>query len=454
MEDVQAIVSAEMRSQEDDELRLALREGVLEARLAASGLPAGYQRVVREGLPAAWRVADLDATVQRVKAAWAAEEGKRAVQGVRPLVSGVQDGLDQLGEALLALVSGRSPRTGIRPLSGIREAYLLLSGDYEMQGLFHGERVYLANANSTTMSNLVANVMNKVVAQEFQQYPRWWEPIVSKESFGSLQQVKWIVLGGIGELPSVAEGDAYSELTWDDASETATWQKRGGYLGITIEAIDKDDTGRLRNAPRALAQAAWLTLGKSIASIFTANAGVGPTLADTKALFHADHGNLGTAGLDAASWAAARLAMRKQTELNSGERFGSLTSPRFLLIPPDLENVALTVLASENMPGTANNDVNPDAAGSTRDARLDAARRRIVVVDLWTNVNNWAALADPRLYPTVGLGFRYGETPEVFSVASPTSGLMFTNDVMPVKVRWFYACGPKDFRGMYKANVA
>jgi hypothetical protein len=146
--------------------------------------------------------------------------------------------------------------------------------------------------------------------------------------------------------------------------------------------------------------------------------------------------------------------MRKQTELNSGERFGALTSPRFLLIPPDLENVALTVLASENMPGTANNDVNPDAAGSTRDARLDAARRRIVVVDLWTDVNNWAALADPRLYPTVGLGFRYGETPEVFSVASPTSGLMFTNDVMPVKVRWFYACGPKDYRGMYKANVA
>ena len=45
-------------------------------------------------------------------------------------------------------------------------------------------------------------------------------------------------------------------------------------------------------------------------------------------------------------------------------------------------------------------------------------------------------------------------SPEIFSVASPSSGLMFSNDVMPVKVRWFYAAGPMDFRGLYKANVA
>jgi hypothetical protein len=176
-------------------------------------------------------------------------------------------------------------------------------------------------------------------------------------------------------------------------------------------------------------------------------------MADTKTLFHADHANLGSAALSTTSWAACKLAMRKQAEINSGERLGALTSPRYLLIPPDLEATALTVLASENMPGTANNDINAEAEGNTHDARLAAARRKIIVVDLWTDVNDWAAVCDPNLYPTVGLGFRYGESPEVFSVATPTSGLMFTNDVMPVKVRWFYACGPQDYRGMYKANV-
>ena len=59
----------------------ALRENVLEARLAGSGLPAGWQRVVREGLPAAWKVGELDASIGRVKAAWAEDEGRRTVQG-------------------------------------------------------------------------------------------------------------------------------------------------------------------------------------------------------------------------------------------------------------------------------------------------------------------------------------------------------------------------------------
>jgi hypothetical protein len=31
---------------------------------------------------------------------------------------------------------------------------------------------------------------------------------------------------------------------------------------------------------------------------------------------------------------------------------------------------------------------------------------------------------------------------------------MFSNDVMPVKVRFFFAAGPTDWRGLYKANVA
>jgi hypothetical protein len=330
----------------------------------------------------------------------------------------------------------------------------LLSGDYEMTGMFNAEQIHLANVNSTTMANIVANVLNKAIVTEFQNFPRWWSPIVRTEQFSTLQTVKWIVLGGVGELPAVSEGAAYTELTWDDASETTAWQKRGGYLGLTLEAMDKDETARLRSAPRALAQSAWLTLGKSVSSIFTASSGIGPTLADSKALFHTDHANLATGALSTTTWPAAKLAMRKQTEVNSGERLGALTSPRYLLVPPDLENTALTILSSENLPGVANNDVNPEAHGNTYDARRDAARRRIIVVDLWTDTSDWAAVADPQLYPTIGLGFRYGEVPELFSVASPTSGLMFTNDVMPVKARWFYAVGPMDYRGLYKANVA
>jgi hypothetical protein len=367
--------------------------------------------------------------------------------------------LDRIQLALESMLSGHRLSGNIQPLTGIRELYHLLSGDYEMCGVFQPERIQFANVNCSTMAGMVANALNKVVVNEFQQYPQWWTPITIPMDFNTLQQVKWVTLGGVGELPTVSEGAAYTELTWDDQTETSNFNKKGGYLGITLEAIDKDDTGRLVAAPRALAQAAWLTLAKAVSAIFTSNSGVGPTMSDGDALFHSNHGNLGSTALSVTTWAAARLAMRKMAEVNSSERLGALTTPRFLLVPPDLEITALKILGSDQdytyaLSNGTDGPVNPFSEGADRQARLQFARERVIVVDLWTDTNDWAAVADPRLYPTIGIGYRYGRVPEVFSVASPTAGLMFTNDTMPVKVRFFFATGPMDYRGLYKANVS
>ena len=201
-----------------------------------------------------------------------------------------------------------------------RELYTLLTGDYEFTGLFQPQRVEFANVTSATMAGLVADALNKRVINQFQVYDRFWEPLVHVEDFTTLQSVKWITLGGVGELPAVAEGAAYTEMTWDDQTETSQWVKKGGYLGITLEAIDKDDTRKIQSVPRLLARAAWMTLGKSIASIFTANSGTGPTMSDGNALFNAaNHGNLLTTALSPTTVATIKIAMMKQTELNSAE---------------------------------------------------------------------------------------------------------------------------------------
>ncbi|MBI1294118.1 hypothetical protein GC175_04060 [bacterium] len=438
-----------------DEWAAYAREQAIGLALSASRLPATAQTAVRAALAGRETVTpgDVEAHIDAQRAVLAEAASKQTVKGVDPSDS-QRDGLDSVVTALEALILGVRPAAGVAPLSGVREAYVRLSGDYEMHGRFIPENVGLARVNSSTMAGVVANALNKVVVNQFQQYPRWWEPIVFEENFSTLQQVRWITLGGVGELPVVQEGKAYTELTWDDQTELSNWSKRGGYLGLTLEAMDRDDTRRLQQAPRALAQAAWLTLSKAVAAIFSANSGVGPTMSDGNALFHASHNNLGSSALSYDSWTATRTAMRKQSELNSTERLGVLTAPKFLIVPPDLEGLALQILMSEGETGTANNDENPWAEGEGREARKAAAMRRVLVVDLLTDTNDWSAVADPMLYPSIGMGFRYGKTPEVFSVADANSGLMFTNDVMPVKVRWFYAVGPTDWRGMYKHNVS
>ena len=168
--------------------------------------------------------------------------------------------------------------------------------------------------------------------------------------------------------------------------------------------------------PRAaLAQAAWLTLSKSISTIFTASAGAGPLLVDGVALFAAARGNLGTTALSLAEYTVVKLAMRKFTELNSGERLGALVSPKYILVPPDLEITALQILASDydytyalaNAPAAP---VNVHSEGPDLQARMAFARSRVIVVDLWTDTDDWAAVADPRLYPSIGIGYRYGRS--------------------------------------------
>ncbi len=398
-------------------------------------------------------VTDLQGHVAR-------QEEERVVVGMgiparrSPITMGRND-LDQVQLAVDALIAGVRPPSGVRPLSGIRELYTMLSGDYELTGVFDPERVWLANVDSATMAALCADSLNKRVMNMFQEYPHWWAPIVSEEDFASLQSAKWITLGGVGELPTVAEGAAYTEMTWDDNAEETDFIKKGGYLGLTIEAIDKDDVGRLRSAPRALAQAAWLTLSKAVAALFTANAGTGPAMADTFKVFDAaNHSNLGTTALSWGAWIATRVAMRQQTELNSGERLGALTAGYYLLVPSDLETLAVQIIGSSGEPGVGDNDINPVPEAGTEEGRRAEARKRVIVIDFWTDANDWAAVAKPSLYPSIGLGYRFGRTPEIFSVASPTAGLMFTNDTMPIKVRYFYALGVTNYRGLYKHNVA
>jgi len=446
-----------------EEWNQAVRRSAAASIILASGLPAAS----RERL-SALDYESPEAVNQAIQEeqnylARLAEDRIVQIGGAAPRGGDIQvgmNGIERVRLAAEALLSGTRPQGNVAPLSGIRELYILLSGDYEMTGMFQGERVYLANVNSSTMAGMVANALNKAVVNVLQQYPRWWEPISQVMDFSSLQQVKWITLGGVGELPTVAEGAAYTEMTWDDQTETATFVKKGGYLGLTLEAIDKDDTRKLQAAPGALAQAAWLTLSKAVSNIFTASSGVGPTMSDSNPLFDAAHSNVGSTALSLTSWATVRTAMRKQTELNSGERLGAIVAPKYLVVPPDLEVTALQVLASSHdytyalSNGTGPAPQNIFAQGNEAMARLQAAQGRVVVVDLWTDTDNWAAVADPLLYPTIGLGFRYGRTPEIFSVASPTAGLMFSNDTLPVKVRYFFAVGPMDWRGMYKQNVA
>ena len=83
-----------------------------------------------------------------------------------------------------------------------------------------------------------------------------------------------------------------------------------------------------------------------------------------------------------------------------------------------------------------------------------------IVVPEWTDATDWAYIVDPAVFPVIHMSYSQSPgggrhpAPELFSVTSETSGLMFTNDVLPIKVRDEFAVGVSGYQGIGKRNVA
>ncbi len=147
---------------------------------------------------------------------------------------------------------------------------------------------------------------------------------------------------------------------------------------------------------------------------------------DSKALFHADHGNLDTTAFSAAAWAAARKRIFSQTVPGTGNKLGLW--PTFCLLPMDLYDTALEVygygagdVGKPNSGGTAQT-VNPYGG-----SRVGDPRPIPVAVPDWSDANNWAYLVDPRLHPVIQMAYANAPAgglhalPEIYEVRSETA---------------------------------
>lgn len=313
-------------------------------------------------------------------------------------------------------------------------------------------------ASTSSLSTVVKNTVNIVVAANYSKKHLWYETLVSIQEVDTIDDATLARLFGVNTLPVVAEGAAYTELAQDDEEETASFVKKGGYIGITLEAMMRDKINYVRSIPMRMSNAWYNTLSAATAAVFTVNSAAGPVLSDTGALFNATaatsaggHANLLTTALSLNAYSAARTAMRKQTDRPLGAGQKLQISPAYLLVPEDLETTAMQIRNSELIPGSANNDINPHYQ-----------KFEVVVVPAWTDATDWALVGDPGQYPAIYHIFpRGGRTPSLFTADNATSGTMFTNDEMRFKIMQTtyrfsasYECSPvSDWRPLHKNNV-
>lgn len=432
-----------------------------QAILAASGLP----KPARDRLAAQqWaHPDDLSDAIEGEKEYIAQLSAQQTIHMPKPLGGGridMRTGLDEMqsiSDWIFGVKASSLPEPRMRRVD---DWYRFVTGDLGWQGVFHPEHAFAA-ASTTTLADLAVNAMNKVLIETYDTLGvyRWFEQVVTVQpNDGTLYDMAWITFGGIANLSRVAEGAAYSEATVGDVRETDAYITNGNYVGITRKMLRNSDIARIQAVPKALMVAAIRTRSNDIAGIFTQASGTGPTLdQDSVVLFHtATHVNLLTTAFSVTSWAAARLECFKGTEITSAKRQGLW--PKYWLGPADLYDSALITFGYgagySGYPGTGNNDVNPYAESRPGDPRPIP-----LAVPEFTDATDWAYLADPSLAPILQMSYsqnpggRTHPMPELFSAPEGT-GLLFTNDVLPIKIRDEYAFGVSTYRGIGKRNVA
>jgi hypothetical protein len=283
-----------------------------------------------------------------------------------------------------------------------KECYIEITGDKRVTGRIENcDRARLAESvgaafresvDTAAFSNVLGSSLTRRMVQDYNnvtEYDGYRQIVGTPVPLNDFRTQERVRFGGYGDLATVAQGSAYPALA-SPTDEKATYApaKRGGTEDVTLEAIKNDDVGAIRRIPLKMARAAKRTLAKFVFDFVRTN----PTIYDSVAFFHASHGNLGSTAFSAAEYGVVRIAMGKQTELNSADRLGIY--PAIILYPLDLQEPVWNAFQrNTNLDKTFVQQLNPT----------------LVPVWYWTDTNDWAAFANPNDLQTIELGFLDGQ---------------------------------------------
>ena len=281
--------------------------------------------------------------------------------------------------------------------------------------------------STSDFPTIMGEAVNRELRRAYQAAPSGMRQVARQGTIRDFRAKSAIALGGLSQLAKVAEGGEYTYGTIKEGRESYRLETFGKIFAITRQALVNDDLGAFTAIPARLGAAARAFEAAQLAAILMAN----PVMADGKAVFHTDHGNMKAAGASLEDdLSAARLAMRKQTGL-SGDLID--VTPRFVVVPPDLETAMEKALTAVQASKTA--DANP------------FANLTLIVDPRLTPGTRWYVAADPALID--GLEYAYLEGAPGPQVETKTG---FEVDGVQMKVRLDFGCGWIDHRGWFRVG--
>lgn len=393
----------------------------------------------------------LQAAIRAEKEMLDAITGSGAVRGAGDLrVEVGREGVDRLQAAFDGLLGVPLPDTmrDVPVFTSLRAAYVEMTGDTDVTGVLTPQQTRRMQAayGDATFAYALGNSLYRRLTND---YREWTDYGVSRlvgnnirnaRDFRALENIR---IGYYGDIPTVdTDNQDYPDLgeVSDEKVEYALLEK-GGIITINRRMIINDDIRVVQRIISRLPRAARRTVAKRVWSPFLTNA---TYKGDNKAIFHNDHGNLGTTAYGITAAEAARTAMFKQTEPGSGEVLG--LRPVTVAFPSDLRAIVTNV-----------NQFNPQAVEIANGNSMYGYFRPEGMFEnpFQTDATDWFFFADPNEVEIVELAFLNGQQePQMLVADNPAVGQMFVGGRLQYKITHDHNAEVVDYRGAYKAVVA
>lgn len=345
--------------------------------------------------------------------------------------------LDAMADALVArLRPGHQPSERAREYVGMTMVDMarecLRSSGHRVNGL-HGARLVSAALemrgmhSSSDFAHVLSTGLRTTLAREYEALASQVRQCFRQETAENFKEISRLDIGSFPQLLPVNEhGEFKRGPILGEGKEAYRIGTFGRVLGITRQALVNDDLNALRRVMDSAPRAAADFESDFLVTLLESN----PLLSDGKAVFHADHLNVGTAA--ALSVETLDLAIRTVERQKAVDGKLIYQTPKFLVVPSELRMTARRILAE--ITATKSEDVNPMAGAL-----------QLVVEPRLTDPTAWYVAADPAIYPgaeyayLAGFEGPYVETRDGFDV-----------DGVELKVRLDFGAGWTSHRGWYR----
>jgi ATP-dependent protease ClpP protease subunit len=297
------------------------------------------------------------------------------------------------------IVMAGNPWRGMSLMDVARDS--LSRTGFDTRGMSKMEVVAAAFSQSESdFPILLENAMHKALLAGYNTAPFTWNRFCAVGTVSDFRAHNRYTLGSLGNLDSLNElGEFENKTIPDGRKESVSIDTKGNIINISRKAIIDDDLGAFVGLASSLGRAGRRTIESAVFTTLALNSGLGPVLADSKTLFHADHGNIGTgAAISIASIDADRVLMASQTDV-SGNDYLDLR-PSVLLLAIGLGGTARELNAQEYNDEATKNQRRPNTVRGLYNDIVDTPRL--------TGTARYS-FADPSDAPVLEVSFLDGE---------------------------------------------